>query len=473
MRRISAVTLLLVAALAADSQASRTVDGKAIRKGSITSKQIKNGTIKKGDLGKSLARLLGRPGPTGPMGPAGAAGAAGLPGAPGEKGEKGDPAPAHTAGAGLTLTALEFSLDTAFAQRRVTGVCAAGSAIRAIAGDGTVTCETDDSGAGGGDITGVAPVAGSGLTGGGSAGDVTIGTDLTVLQKRIATVCPAGQAIAGVAATGAPSCAAYGDIAGVTAGTGLTGGGTTGTPALALQVPLSLTSAVNGTPTIKAAHTGSAAGAIGVTGESPLGTGLRGISTSGSGVLGSGGIGVEAYTEVANGVAIGALANASGAVAGRFLGKVEVVGTLEKSSGTFRIDHPQDPANKTLSHSFVESPEMLNLYRGSVRTDRRGFATVTMPGYFDALNRTFEYQLTVIGRTFARAVVWQELKANRFVIRTDEPRVKVSWLVSGARDDAYARMHPTPVEALKPADERGRYLNPDAFGLPASRGVGR
>ena len=41
-----------------------------------------------------------------------------------------------------------ISADTNYLQRRVSGICAAGSSIRVIASDGTVTCETDDVGAG-------------------------------------------------------------------------------------------------------------------------------------------------------------------------------------------------------------------------------------------------------------------------------------------------------------------------------------
>src|SRR5262249_36497266 len=36
---------------------------------------------------------------------------------------------------------------------------------------------------------------------------------------------------------------------------------------------------------------------------------------------------------------------------------LSVGGTLRKAAGAFRIDHPLDPANKYLSHSFVESPQ--------------------------------------------------------------------------------------------------------------------
>jgi len=48
----------------------------------------------------------------------------------------------YTAGTGLVLTGTEFSADTNQLQKRVSSSCAVGSSIRAIAADGTVTCET-------------------------------------------------------------------------------------------------------------------------------------------------------------------------------------------------------------------------------------------------------------------------------------------------------------------------------------------
>ena len=69
----------------------------------------------------------------------------------------------------------------------------------------------------------------------------------------------------------------------------------------------------------------------------------------------------------------------AGPTAGQFFGDVSISGTLSKGGGGFRIDHPLDPENKYLSHSFVESPEMLNVYRGTITTDDSGDATVELP----------------------------------------------------------------------------------------------
>src|SRR5208283_4202061 len=118
----------------------------------------------------------------------------------------------------------------------------------------------------------------------------------------------------------------------------------------------------------------------------------------------------------------------------------EVIGTLSKGGGSFKIDHPLDPAGKYLYHSFVESPDMMNVYNGNVTTDKRGLATVVLPDYFGALNRDFRYQLTVIGQ-FAQAMIGKEISHNRFTIRSNKPGVKVSWQVTGIRQDAYANAH--------------------------------
>jgi hypothetical protein len=220
----------------------------------------------------------------------------------------------------------------------------------------------------------------------------------------------------------------------------------------------------------------------GLVANSAKGNGVEGTSdagtTSTAGVYGwspsfvTAGTGVRAAAFGTNGVALRAKATGAGGKAAILEGNVDVVGTLSKSGGSFKIDHPTDPANKYLSHSFVESPDMKNIYDGVITTDGKGFATVTMPDWFDALNGHFRYQLTVLGRSFARAIVWEEMRGDRFTIRTDESRVKVSWQVTGIREDAFAKAHRIPVEEEKSGTERGRYLMPELFGQPASKAIG-
>jgi hypothetical protein len=141
---------------------------------------------------------------------------------------------------------------------------------------------------------------------------------------------------------------------------------------------------------------------------------------------------------------------------------VEITGNVSKGGGSFRIDHPLDPATKYLSHSFVESPDMMNVYNGNITTDQNGEAAVKLPDYFEALNRDFRYQLTVIGQ-FAQAIVGTKISGNSFTIKTDRPGVEVSWQVTGIRRDAYANKHRIPIEEEKSERERGYYLHPKVF----------
>jgi hypothetical protein len=151
-------------------------------------------------------------------------------------------------------------------------------------------------------------------------------------------------------------------------------------------------------------------------------------------------------------------------------GNLHVQGRLTAGVKTFRIDHPLDPANKYLCHSAVESPDVMNIYNGNITTDAEGNATVVLPDYFEALNRDFRYQLTVIGKR-AHATVANEIENNRFTINTDQPDVKVSWQVTGIRQDASAKAFPSSVEEEKPEAERGFFLHPEHYGHPKERGI--
>ena len=196
----------------------------------------------------------------------------------------------------------------------------------------------------------------------------------------------------------------------------------------------------------------------------------------GTGVIGQADNGANAY---------GVWGVSSSGFAGSFEGKVEirgngsnpgnlnVTGTLTKGGGSFKIDHPLDPENKYLSHSFVESPDMMNIYNGNVVLDAKGQAVVTLPAWFDALNREFRYQLTAIGAPGPNLYIAEEITGNWFKIAGGKRGMKVSWQVTGIRQDAYANVHRIQVEEHKPVAERGTYLHPEAFGQSAEKGIKR
>jgi len=235
------------------------------------------------------------------------------------------------------------------------------------------------------------------------------------------------------------------------------------------------------------ASTGTGATSDGVHGEASSGSasGVAGVNdgANGVGVYGVGnGYGVYGISDSSAGSGVGAVNtsfgdalfayNQSGGFAGFFFGDVDVDGNLSKAAGSFKIDHPLDPANKYLYHSFVESPDMMNIYNGNITTDSNGDAVVALPDWFEALNQDFRYQLTVMGQ-FAQAIVAAEIANHSFGIKTDKPNIKVSWQVTGVRHDAWANAHRIPVEQLKVDRDRGLYLHPELFGAGLDKSIAR
>ncbi|MCB1052939.1 MAG: hypothetical protein KDC71_20220 [Acidobacteria bacterium] len=154
-----------------------------------------------------------------------------------------------------------------------------------------------------------------------------------------------------------------------------------------------------------------------------------------------------------------------------FHGDVYVNGNLSKNAGTFVIDHPLDPENKYLYHSFVESDQMMNLYSGTVQLDAEGQAVVKLPDWFEALNTDISYQLTAVGKPGPGLYVARELADGSFAIAGGQPQAKVSWQLTGVRQDAYARQNPLIVEKEKQGEEKGKLLNPQAFGKTENEAI--
>lgn len=221
----------------------------------------------------------------------------------------------------------------------------------------------------------------------------------------------------------------------------------------------------------------------GIIGESQSAIGVEGVSQDGPGVQGlSNGVGAGVFGQN-NGTGAGVFGKSTGSgagvfgtntgsgLAGQFVGDVTVTGTLSKGGGSFRIDHPLDPAHKYLYHSFVESPDMKNIYDGVVILDSDGEAEITLPSWFDALNIEFRYQLTAIGASGPNLYIAEEITTNRFKIAGGTAGMKVSWQVTGIRQDPWANAYRIPVELDKLVEEQGYYLHPELYGESDQRSI--
>jgi hypothetical protein len=138
--------------------------------------------------------------------------------------------------------------------------------------------------------------------------------------------------------------------------------------------------------------------------------------------------------------------------AGFFEGDVFVAGEISKLGGGFTIDHPIDPQSKILTHSFVESPERMNIYKGRAKL-MNGEAIIELPGYFDALNHPHgrEINLTCVNG-WSPLYMEDRIEGNQFVVKTTDqgnPEQEFSWVIYAVRNDKFAQDHPIVVEKEK------------------------
>lgn len=231
-------------------------------------------------------------------------------------------------------------------------------------------------------------------------------------------------------------------------------------------------------------------GVLGTAIGAPAGaTGVRGFADSDKAIWGSvsntsSGTSYGVYGESAGATGRGVFGNATSS-AGTNYG---VRGTNSNAAGyavyangdfgvsgnkAFVIDHPFDPENKYLKHYCAEGPEPKNIYDGTVETDANGWATVTLPDYFTAINKDPRVQLTVddSGADFVMVKVVGGVQKGQFRLRTSKGGVKVYWEVKATRNDLWNQTHGAPVEVLKDPAERGKYQHPELYGQPKELGV--
>jgi hypothetical protein len=406
----------------------------------------------------------GATGATGPAGATGPQGPQGVAGPIGPQGPQGVAGPTYTAGTGISITANVISAVDASTTNELQTLTIAGNNLT-ISNGNTVTLPAG----GGGNLTGTTNylVKFTGANAGGNSSLYETNTKIglgTLLPEAKLDVTTATDSVAVLATSTYNGLIDDGIIQ-------ASYNGTADLNHIAMygfSIPNVLGS--NG---IGVEGAGGGVGTFGIalsgnTAPSSQTVGAEGYALSDADVA----IGVAGFTDLYNSgslTSIGVYGNATGGVtnyAGFFDGDVNVNGFLSKLGGTFKIDHPLDPANKYLYHSFVESPDMMNVYNGNVITDANGESIVTLPDYFNALNKDYRYQLTVIG-TFAQAIIAKKVENNQFVIKTNQPNVEVSWQVTGIRNDAYAQAHRIQPEVEKESFNKGKYLTPVELGKSA------
>jgi hypothetical protein len=192
-----------------------------------------------------------------------------------------------------------------------------------------------------------------------------------------------------------------------------------------------------------------------VSGGSGLNCGLHGKASAGSfnyGVYGSANGGLAKCSIIG---VYGRSPWCDADYAGFFYGNVHVTGTVNQGALGFKIDHPLDPKN---------------VYNGNIILDANGEATVQLPHYFQEVNKDFRYQLTCVGG-FAPVYIAERISDNSFKIAGGKAGLEISWQVTGIRTDPFTQANRIPVEPNKSAEERGKYLHPQVYGLVEEYGI--
>ena len=104
------------------------------------------------------------------------------------------------------------------------------------------------------------------------------------------------------------------------------------------------------------------------------------------------------------------------------------------------------------------------MYDGTISLNSLGKAVIRLPKWFEALNKDFRYLLTAIGAPAPNLHVSHEIRNGQFGIAGGNPRMKVSWQVTGTRKDAWASTHPFASEEMKSKKERGYSICPTSRG---------
>jgi hypothetical protein len=83
----------------------------------------------------------------------------------------------------------------------------------------------------------------------------------------------------------------------------------------------------------------------------------------------------------------------------------------------------------------------------------------------------FATSLTAMGVPAPNLHIAKPIGRNQFKIAGGKPRMRVSWQVTGIRQDAWANAHRIPVEQNKTVKERDRYLHPELVHKPESKRI--